>query len=179
MQKTKIIQLISVSLLLLTGLTAQAETSNQSDIQTTYTSLNRCPVTDRHTFKREKSISEQCEAKEDFTIFIEGDSEETLKFVLEKEFKQLIADDPHARRIRISNISGGDDYLSGEISGQRVEWVYRKDQLIGIVLKRLINDRKQYEAFRLVNDSHFCHLGGDVASETARKLLENGKQCNA
>ena len=179
MQKTKIIQFISTSLLLLTALTAQAETSNQSEITTTYTSLNRCPVTDRHTFKREKSISEQCEAKEDFTIFIEGDSEETLKFVLEKEFKQLIADDPHARRIRISNISGGDDYLSGEISGQHVEWVYRKDQLIGIVLKRLINDRKQYEAFRLVNGSHFCHLGGDVASETARKLLENGKQCNA
>ena len=178
MQKTKIIQLISVSLLLLTGLTAQAETSNQSDIKTSYTSLNRCPVTDRHTFKREKSISEQCEAKGDFTIFIEGDTEETLKFKLEKDYQQLIADDPHKRRIRISSPNGGDDFLSGEISGQRVEWIYKKDQLIGIVLKRLINDRRQYEAFRLVNNSHFCHLGGDVKSEVAGKLLENGRQCH-
>ena len=174
MQKTKIIQPISISLLLFSGLAVQAETS----IKASYTSLNRCPVTDRHTFKREKSISEKCEAKENFTIFIEGDTEEALKFVLVKEFKQLIADDPGIRRIRISNVSGGDDFLSGEISGQRVEWIYEKDQLIGIVLKRLINDRKQYEAFRLVNNSHFCHLGGNVESEVAGKLLESGKQCH-
>ena len=77
MQKTKIIQLISISLLLLNVTSTAAETNNQSDIKTTYTSLNRCPVTDRHSFKREKLISEQCEAKEDFAIFIEGDTEET------------------------------------------------------------------------------------------------------
>lgn len=178
MQKTKIIQLISISLLLLTTVSTSAETAKQSIIKTTYTSLNRCPTTNRHNFKREKLISEKCDAEENFSIFIEGDTEETLKFILEKNFKKLIADDPHKRQIRISSPTGGDDFLSGEITGQRVEWVYQAENLVGIVLKRLTKNRKRYEAFRLINDSHFCHIGGDITEDNASKLLENGKQCS-
>lgn len=155
--------------------------AHAADYNSAYTSLNRCPPTDRITFKREKSISEQCPAKGDFNIFIEGDTEETLKFVLEHDFNAMIADDPHARRIRISNTTGGDDYLSGEITGQRVEWLYRETpqgtQFTGIVLKRLVDSRKQYEAFRWVDAGYFCHIGGDLDDAKARQLLESGKAC--
>ena len=170
---------ILLTCLLLCATNTQAESTPTPVFSSAQTSLNGCPPTNRNSFKREKTISEQCEAKDDFTIFIEGDTEDTLKFVLEQNFSKRIADDPYARRIRISQPGGGDDFLSGEISGQQVEWVYRNDVLTGLVLRRLADDVKTFEAFRLLENGYFCHIGGDPESEQAVKLLETGKSCHS
>lgn len=147
----------------------------------TQTSLNNCPKTDRHSFKREKLISEQCPSKAGFHVFIEGRTEKTLKFVLERELAEpLIWDDPDARQIRVRGRSDSDTLLNGEITGTYIEWFYREKQFIGVVLKRLQGEQRTFEAFRFVEkqeDSYFCHLGGDVSPMNAGDLIRDGKSC--
>lgn len=145
------------------------------------TSLNRCPQTDRYAFKREKLISEKCPSRAGFHVFIEGATEETLKFVLEKELAEpLIWDDPDARQIRVRGRSDSDTLLNGEITGTYIEWFYREKQFIGLVLKRLQGEQRRFEAFRFVEkqeDSYFCHLGGDKSAMNAGDLIRDGKDC--
>lgn len=149
----------------------------------TKTSLNRCPKTDRYSFKREKLISEKCPSKSGFHVFIEGRTEETLKLVLERELAEpLIWDDPDARQIKIRGQHESETLLSGEITGMNIEWFYRDKQFIGLVLKRLRGEQTSFEAFHFVEqqeDSYFCHLGGDASEMKAGDLIRDGKSCQS
>lgn len=147
----------------------------------TKTSLNRCPKTDRHSFKREKLISEKCPSKSGFHVFIEGRTEETLKLVLERELAEpLIWDDPDVRQIKVRGSNDSEILLSGEITGTHIEWFYRDKQFIGLVIKRLQGEQRSFEAFHFVEkqeNSYFCHLGGNASLAKAGDLIRSGKSC--
>lgn len=153
--------------------------SDSEEFTASNTPLNDCETKASHNFKREKRIFEKCPAKDDFHIFIQGETEETLKFSLEKEInKPLIRDDPFTKIIKIRGKNGSDSSLSGEITGSHVSWIFNSEnELAGVVLKRLQGKTKTYEAFRFLDKHYFCHIGGNLDHAKTIELIKLRKAC--
>ena len=149
------------------------------DLTSTQTSLNGCEKKESHDFKREKQILEKCPSKADFHVFIQGETEDTLKFSLEQEIaKPLIWDDPYAQIIKIRDKHDAESKLNGEITGSYINWSITKDNKVaGVVLRRLQNKAKTFEAFRFMDQGYFCHIGGNPDHNEALELIKADKAC--